>query len=74
MVLGAFELFHLELWEEVAEIGCGAWLIYSPFNVGYGGALRVWHFVLGALVILLALVELVQDWRLSAEQRLRHGE
>ncbi len=73
-VLGAFELIRLERWEEGAQILCGLWLIASPFNVGYGGALRMMHFILGALVILLAIVELVQDWRFSEEQLSRRGE
>jgi len=72
--LGAFELIRLERWEEGAEILTGIWLIASPYNVGYGGALRTLHFILGALVILLALVELVQDWKFSGEQLARRGE
>ena len=37
-------------------------LIASPFVFGYSGALRSWHIALGALVVLLALFELWQDW------------
>jgi hypothetical protein len=32
-----------------------------------------WHFVLGAIVVLLAAVELWQDWRLSDQELARHG-
>lgn len=50
---------------ELAEAACGAWLTVSPFVFGYAasGNLRFWHFGLGALVTLLALLELVQDWK-----------
>ena len=51
--------------KEFAEAALGQWLIASPFAIGYAGAgtLRYWHFGLGAAVTLLALLELVQDWR-----------
>lgn len=74
ILLGVAEFYYLELWEEGAQIICGLWLIASPFNIGYGGALRAWHVGLGAAVILLAIVELVQDWPLTDEQRVRHGK
>ena len=50
---------------ELAEAGWGLWLVASPFVFGYAGAgdLRFWHFGLGAAVMLLALLELVQDWK-----------
>jgi hypothetical protein len=74
IAFGALELVTLQLWEEGAEILCGVWLIAAPFNLGYGGALATLHFVLGAAVILLAAVELLQDWKLSDEQLTRHGQ
>ncbi|MBV8839260.1 MAG: SPW repeat protein [Alphaproteobacteria bacterium] len=74
ILLGVAEFYYLELWEEVAQILCGVWLIASPFNIGYGGALRAWHLALGAVVIVVAIVELVQDWPLTDEQRLHHGK
>ena len=74
ILLGVAEFYYLELWEEVTQILCGAWLIASPFNIGYGGALRAWHLALGAVVIVVAVVELVQDWPLTDEQRLHHGK
>jgi hypothetical protein len=51
-------------------------LIVSPFIFGYAeaGTLRYWHFVLGALVALLAVVELWQDWKLSDEELAQHGQ
>ncbi|MGA7485382.1 MAG: SPW repeat protein [Xanthobacteraceae bacterium] len=74
--LAALELAGLQRWEEVGEIVCGLWLIVSPFIFGYGdaGALRYWHFALGALVALLAVAELWQDWKLSEKELAQHGQ
>jgi hypothetical protein len=74
LVLAALQLASLQLWEEVGEILCGLWLITSPFNFGYAGALATWHFILGAVVILLAAIELWQDWNLSEDELARHGQ
>ena len=71
LVFGLAELTYVSLtrWEEIGEIACGLWLIASPFTFGYAesGALRYWHFLLGAAVVLLAALELRQD--LEAEQK-----
>ena len=77
--LAAFELVDLHRWEEMAQLACGTWLSVSPFVLGYadGGNLRHWHFVLGALVVLLAVLELWQDWRFSDAElarRRKHDE
>jgi hypothetical protein len=47
----------------------------SPFALGYAdnGVLMVWHFALGAAVVLLAALELWQDWKLSDEELVRNG-
>jgi hypothetical protein len=76
LVLSAFELVDLHRSEEVGEIALGLWLIASPFTFGYadGGALMIWHFALGALVVVLAAVELWQDWSLSDQELARHGQ
>ena len=76
IALGALELSGLQRWEEVAEIACGLWLIVSPFLFAYAdaGMLRYWHFALGALVALLAVVELWQDWKLSEKELAQHGQ
>jgi O-antigen/teichoic acid export membrane protein len=76
LALFALELSGLQRWEEVLEIACGLWLIASPFIFGYSdaGALRHWHFVLGAIVALLAAWELWQDWKLSAKELAQHGQ
>lgn len=59
--LALMELVYVQRWEEVLEMICGAWVVASPIWFGYGGAIRIWHFVLGALVVILALFELWQD-------------
>jgi SPW repeat len=75
LALAVFEFVNLHRSEEVGEVACGLWLIASPFVFGYadGAALMYWHFVLGAIVVLLAAVELWQDWRLSDQELARHG-
>ena len=76
LALGASEVVDLRRWEESLEIVCGLWLIASPFVFGYAdaGTLRYWHFVLGLAVVLLAVLELRQDWELSdAELAHRSG-
>lgn len=60
-MIALLEVMALERWEEGLELACGVWIVASPFVFGYGGALRVSHFVLGAAVVVLALLELWQD-------------
>ena len=78
LVLGLAQLEYVSLqrWEEVGEIALGLWLIASPFIFGYADAddLRYWHFVLGAVVVLLAIFELWQDWKLTDKQLSQHGQ
>ena len=73
--LAAVELVDLHRWEEIGEIACGLWLIASPYIFGYAGTgmLQYWHFGLGAVVVLLAVMELWQDRMLSDEELARHG-
>ena len=77
LVFGLAELTYVSLtrWEEIGEIACGLWLIASPFTFGYAesGALRYWHFLLGAAVVLLAALELWQDRTLSEKELAQHG-
>ncbi len=75
LALGASEFLDLRRWEEGLEAACGLWLIASPFILGYAdaGMLRYWHFVLGAAVVLLAMLELRQDWTLSNAELTRHS-
>jgi hypothetical protein len=50
-------------------------LIASPFIFGYAdaGTLRYWHFILGIAVVLLAALELRQDWKLSDAELGHHS-
>ena len=78
LVLGLAQLEYVSLqrWAETGEIVLGLWLIASPFTFGYAeaGALRYWHFILGAIVVLLAALKLWQDWRLSDKEFAQHGQ
>ena len=60
-MIALLETLSLQRWEEFLELICGAWVVAAPFALGYGGVLRTCHVVLGAAVIVLALVELWQD-------------
>jgi len=75
LALGASEVVDLRRWEESLEAACGLWLIASPFIFGYAdaGTLRYWHFVLGIAVVLLAVLELRQDWELSDTELAHHS-
>jgi len=75
LALGVSEFLDLRRWEEGLETACGLWLIASPFIFGYAdaGTLRYWHFVLGAAVVLLAVLELRQDWNLSSAELSHHS-
>jgi hypothetical protein len=46
---------------EAANGAAGLWLMLSPFVFEYGGELRLWHLVLGALVVVFAAVEFWQE-------------
>jgi hypothetical protein len=74
LVLAEFGLVNLHRWEEIGELLCGLWLIVSPFVFGYTAAtLATWHFALGGIVVLLAAIELWQDWTLSDQDLVGHG-
>ena len=74
--LAQLEYVALQRWEEVAEILVGLWLIISPYIFGYSdeGMLRIWHTGLGGLVVLLAALQLWQDWDLSEQDLAKHGQ
>ena len=74
--LAQLEYVALQRWEEVAEILVGLWLIASPYIFGYSddGLLRFWHSTLGGLAVLLAALQLWQDWGLKDEDMLKHGQ
>ena len=73
LCLGQLEYVALQRWEEVAEIVLGLWLIASPYIFGYSGdgLLVFWHSSLGGLVVLLAALQLWQDWDLSDQEMLK---
>ena len=75
-VLGQYEAADLHRWQEGGQIVLGSWLVASPFIFGYSanGTLRFWHFVLGAIVVILAVIELWQDWNLSDEELAEHDK
>jgi SPW repeat-containing protein len=75
LALGASEVVDLRRWEETLEAVCGLWLIASPFIFGYAdaGTVRYWHFILGVAVVLLAVLELRQDWKLSDAELAQHS-
>ena len=64
LLLAQLQLIHLRRWEDVAQLASGLWLAASPFILDYAHQdhLRFWHWGLGALVAVLALFELWQDW------------
>ena len=76
LILAQLEYVSLQRWQEIGEIILGLWLIASPFIFGYAeaGQLRYWHFVLGAIIALLATWELWQDWRLGDKELAQHGQ
>ena len=78
LVLGLAQLEYVALqrWQEVAAIVLGLWLIASPaiFNYAHDGPLLFWHALLGVLVVLLGALQLWQDWELSDNDLLKHGQ
>ena len=63
MAVSEFELAGHRVREEATNGAAGLWLMASPFVFGYGaaGVLRFWHFVIGALVAILSIVEFLQE-------------
>ena len=78
LVFGFSQLEYLVLrrWEEGCEMVLALWLIVSPYIFGYSadGTLRIWHAALGGIVLLLAALELWQDWELSEQELAQHGQ
>ena len=73
--LAELEYLSLQRWEETGELALGLGVIASPFVFGYANAGRLsnWHFILGAIVVALALLELWQDWTLSDKELAKYG-
>jgi hypothetical protein len=75
LLLAEMELVDLHRWEESLELLFGAWLIASPFMYGYAETtLAIWHFAIGGIVAVLAVVELWQDWTLTDQDLVQHGQ
>lgn len=55
------EIVALSRWEEIINLICGAWIAAAPVLLGYSGRLRLWHFGLGGLVVIITLFEFWQD-------------
>jgi SPW repeat-containing protein len=74
--LSQLEYVALQRWQEVATILVGLWLIVSPYVLGYSGEgfLRVYHTSLGAVAVVLGVLQLWQDWDLSDQDMARHGQ
>lgn len=74
--LAQLEYVALQRWEELTAIVLGLWLMISPYIFGYSGEgmLRFWHTGLGGLVVVLASLQLWQDWDLSEQDLAKHGQ
>lgn len=75
MQFACLELVDLERSEQIGLMICGLWLVVLPFALGYAdtGTLMIWHFALGAAVVLLAALQVWQDWKLGDQEIVRHG-
>jgi uncharacterized membrane protein YczE len=74
-VFGLAELVYLSAQRggKFGEIACGLWLIASPFTFSYTETvLAIWHSRLGAVIVLLAALELWREWRLSDNELAQH--
>ena len=76
IVIAGLEIMRLYRWHEVATLLLAAWLFVSPFVLGYATIvpLATWHFVLGTVIAVLALLEIWQDWGLSDDDLSAHGQ
>ncbi|KYG19584.1 hypothetical protein SE92_04335 [Bradyrhizobium sp. AT1] len=74
--ISQLEYVALQRWQEVTTILVGLWLIGSPYMLGYSGEgfLRVYHTGLGAVLVLLGMLQLWQDWDMTDQDMLRHGQ
>ena len=74
--ISQLEYVALQRWQEVTTILMGLWLIASPYVMGYSGEglLRVYHTGLGAALVLLGVLQLWQDWDLTDQDMLKHGQ
>ena len=68
--LSVFGLVQPSRWEEIGQLACGLWLAASPAMLAYAdaGNLADWHLALGLVVMVLALLEIWQDWQLTSKE------
>jgi len=66
-----FEFIDRIRLQEAIKFVAGAWLMVSVFVIDYGMIvqLRLWHFVLGALIAVLAAFEFWQDSHSALEAK-----
>jgi hypothetical protein len=62
MVAAVSELMLAQRWDARLTLVLGVWMMAAPYVIGYGGNLGVTHGVIGALIAVLAAVELWQDF------------
>ena len=74
--LSQLEYVALQRWQEVATILVGLWLIVSPYVFGYSGEgfLRIYHTSFGSGSGDPRRAQLWQDWDLSDQDMLKHGQ
>lgn len=69
LVLGVAALASFRLWEEWADIALGAWLVTSPWLLGFAGAqLAMWNVVICGVVIIASAA-----WTLYDEREAGHA-
>ena len=75
VLLAGLEMMRLYRWHEFATFFAGAWLFVSPYVLGYATLRPVatLHLALGAIIALLALLEIWQDWGLTDDDLATHG-
>ena len=62
--VAVLEIMFFGRWEEYLQLVLGGWVALAVFvlDYGIGGELRVWHFVIGTLIALIAIFEIWQDF------------
>jgi predicted permease len=75
IIVSGLELSRLYRWQEIAALLIGLWVIISPSIFNYLGLVPLadWHHALGAVIALMALVEIWQDWGLTDHDLAHHG-
>lgn len=67
LIFAGLEILHNHRWYEYAVLLLGVWLFAAPFFLDYANLmpLAALHYFLGAIVALLAVLEIWQDKDLS---------